>query len=278
MGSWCFWDFQPSLLIVPLSLAAWTYPISNGILKPSWNILLFTHCQWAFSFLSFVTLSSRAVTYCLLPLGVGVEVLAMGREPQPLWGEARSAPCEKHLVPVSSCWTHCWTQGWGTLGKTYLERSKCCWGVSVKVWETVLRTPGRMGEEMLQLLEQRFPCSSWRHRGGAGGSLQPAERNIPEWISTTANYGVLCQNRYPHCNTWRIPCQRRWQVLKEAAGHGGAQDGALKNCAEEGASEMNWLKFMGWPQAPFPILSSPCRGRKEWEWRNEFEPGKKSEG
>lgn len=121
-------------------------------------------------------------------------------------------------------------------------------------------------------------CSSWRHRGGAGGSLQPAERNIPEWISTTANCGVLCQNRYPHCSTWRIPCQRWWQVLKEAAGHGGAHDGALKNCAEEGASEMNWLKFMGWPQAPFPILSAPCRGRKEWEWRNEFEPGKKSEG
>lgn len=57
-------------------------------------MLLFTHCQWAFSFFSFIILSSRAITYCPLLSGVGVEVLAVGRGCSPdLYEESTELLC-----------------------------------------------------------------------------------------------------------------------------------------------------------------------------------------
>lgn len=117
-------------------------------------------------------------------------------------------------APVGPIARHSWRHSamWGILGKTYLEGSKCCWGVSEKVWETALWTLGRTEGEMLQALEQRFPCR-WQ--------FSAAREEHPRVDTHTANHGVPCRNRYPHCSTWRIPCQRRWQVLKETAAHGG---------------------------------------------------------
>lgn len=119
--------------------------------------------------------------YHLLPTSIGCGCWGIGSgerlQSWPLWREHRVALCGRHLI-ASSCWTHCWTQMkpfspvWGSLGKTYLERSKCCWGVRKKGWETTLWTLGggaaadNRTEISLQLQETHqwsrwFSAASW---------------------------------------------------------------------------------------------------------------------
>lgn len=55
---------------------------------------------------------------------------------------------------------------------------------SVKEWE-----------EVLQMLEQKFHCSCWRHLGEAGISLQPLERTMPEQTSALQSLEVLSKKQ-----------------------------------------------------------------------------------
>lgn len=174
------------------------------------------------SFLSFVTPSSRAVTYCLLLLGVHVEGLAAGVElqPWPLWEGDRQFLSGPVWPTAGHSWSPSATCGicgvpWGKpilKGQNAAEQwvQKC--EKQLDLW-TLGRTTG---EEVLQVLEQRFPCSSWRHPRGAAsweehprGDIHTADHRVPGKISN------------PHCSTWRIPCWRRRQGQKETAARGG---------------------------------------------------------
>jgi len=141
-----------------------------------------------------------------------------------------------------------------------------------KKWETALQSPRSVkkeGEEVLQLLEQRFPCSPWWrpwwHR------LSPCSpwRSMVEQIST--------------CSPWRPPQWSSWYALKEAAAHAESYTGAdiswmtaahgrthagseEKSEGEEGAAEWSWYGLTA-----APILHCPAPLDRRGEKSNALE-------
>ena len=126
------------------------------------------------------------------------------------------------------------------------------------------------GEEVLQALEQRFPCSPWKR--SLWGRMFPCS----PWMSTVEQIST--------CSPWRTPCQSK---LWSTAAHRKDSAGAVH---EEGTSRWSRGRVWGvlplrrkerqrqrvknWLQHPFPIPLHRSGGGGR-EIGSVAEPGKK---
>lgn len=140
------------------------------------------------------------------------------------------------------------------------------------MWETAPWTLGRTGEEMLQVLKQRFPCRSWTRPGGAGSSLQPVERNIPEWISTlqTTEWHVkIAIHTAAPGGSHAGEGDSLWRKLQPVEGP------CWSIMLEEGASEMNDWKLWADHRSHSPSSLYHVEGEKSGNEGMNFSLGKR---
>lgn len=176
-------------------------------------------------------------------------------QPAPTWSLCRTklSPSVKLFVPLS-------TNSKLRKGQNTRERK------GKEAWDRAVKTPRsekKEGEEVSQMLDQRFP---WSLRETTMEQVFPCK----PWRS-------LWWTRYSPCNPWNTPCQSRWVfpdrncgwwrahsgagLPSMTAAHGKDSHWSREKCEGEGVAERNSYELT---TSPSPLCCSECGGGCGW--------------
>lgn len=133
-----------------------------------------------------------------------------------LWEETSGCLWNRHsqFQPAPK-WTHCWTKlssagmlvvpPWNHIQERVKKHCMIStvrkeWGNVSEIALQIPKSDKKEGEEVFQTPEHSSPCSPWRKPWRAACPSAPLQ----------PMHGVSQWSRYPHCSSWRTPCQSRW--------------------------------------------------------------------